>query len=180
MMATGSRYGSYNVEIPVGGEDNYESKLNGGCYSTFSKYSNIKSYNSYTIPMISQNELADGWLAVHSPTRCYFRTVNENNTLVNKRIDSSYHFKVNLAQLPENLWHKLNFLNHHSYYVNDGLYDFTVENTPVDNEIRELYHLTKQMKSPEHRDKVHELLNVLKDNDVYGWVVIRARNMYRN
>ncbi len=167
-MAAGSRYGSFNIEIQVGSEDPNESKLNNGCYYT-------------TIPMITQNELADGWLMAHPPHRCYYKTTtNEAGEKVNTRIKGSYHFKVNLAQLPENLWHKLNFLNYHSYYVNDGLYDYTVENTPVDTEIRELYHLTKQMKSPEHKERLQELLTVLKDNDVYGWVVIRARNMYRN
>jgi hypothetical protein len=180
MMA--SRYGSFNVEIPVGCEDPYDTHLNNGCYSIFPKYHNIKKYNSYiTIPMITQNELADGWLLVHPNTRSYFKTVvNEAGEKVNTRVNGSYHFKVNLAQLPENLWHKLNFLNERSYYVNDGLYDFTVLKTPVDDEIRELYHLTKQMKCPEHKERLQELLTVLKDNDVYGWVVIRARNMYRN
>ncbi len=180
-MSSSVRYGSFNVEIPVGSEDPYESKLNNGCYSIFPKYSNIKSYNSYTIPMITQNELADGWLSVHPRYKFYYKTVtDEKGEKVNKRINNSYHFKINLAQLPENLWHKLMYVNHHSNHVNDGLYEFSVENTPVDAEIRELYHLTKQMKCPEHKERVHELLTVLKDNDVYGWVVIRARNMYRD
>ncbi len=180
-MATGSRYGSFNVEIPVGSEDSYDSHLNNGTYSTFSKYLNIKKYNSYTIPMITQNELADGWLMSHPSTRCYFKTTtNEAGEKVNTRVNHSYHFKVNLAQLPENLWHKMNFLNYHSYYVTDGLYSFTVENTPVDDEIRELYNLTNKIKCQEHKEKVQELLTLLKDNDIYGWVVIRARNMYRN
>lgn len=175
-MAT--KYGSFNVEIPVGSEDTYETKLNNGCYSVYPKYKNVKSYNSYTIPMITQNELADGWLLSHPPTRCYFKTTKDENGNHNTRVNGSYNFKVNLAQLPENLWHKLNFLNKNSYYVNDGVYDYTVLTTPVDNEIRELYYLTKQMRSPEHKEKVQELLTILKDNDVYGWVIIRARNMY--
>ncbi len=178
MMAT--KYGSFNVEIPVGSEDPYETQLNNGCYSIFPKYKTIKSYNSYTVPMITQNELADGWLLSHPPGRCYFKTTKDENGEHNTRVAGSYHFKVNLAQLPENLWHKLNFLNNNSYYVNDGLYDYTLYNTPVDDEIRELYHLTNQMKSPEHKERLFELLNVLKDNDIYGWIVIRARNMYRN
>ena len=129
--------------------------------------------------MITQNELADGWLLSHPKYRCYYKTVtNQAGEKVNTRVNGSYHFKVNLAQLPENLWHKLNFLNEKSYYVNDGMYDYTVFTTPVDDEIRELYHLTKQMRCHEHKDRVYELLNLLKDNDVYGWVVIRARNMY--
>ncbi len=179
MISTSSRYGSFNVNIPVGAEDAGEAQLNNGCYSIYPKYFNIKNHASYTIPMITQNELADGWTLVHPTLRSYYKTVNENGESVNKRVNHSYHFKINLAQLPENLWHKLHFLNKNSYYVNDGLYDFTVESTPVDSEIRELYYLTKQMKSPEHKEKVSELLNVLKDNDVYGWVIIRARNMYR-
>ncbi len=178
-MAT--KYGSFNVEIPVGTNDPYETHLNNGCYSIFPKYNIVKKYNSYTIPMITQNELADGWLLCHPRYGSYYKTViNSEGEKVNTRVDGSYHFKINLSQLPENLWHKMNYLNHHSYYVNDGIYRFTVVSTPVDDEIRELYHLTKQMKCPEHKERVQELLNVLKDNDVYGWVVIRARNMYRN
>jgi hypothetical protein len=172
MMATGSKYGSFNVEIPVGPQDQYDTHLNNRCYT-------IKNNNLFTIPMITQNELADGWLMSHPRHNFYYKTtINTNGEKVNTRVEGSYHFKINLAQLPENLWSRLNFLNEKSYYVNNGIYFYTVVNTPVDDEIRELYRLTKQIKCPEHKERVNELLNVLKDNDVYGWVVIRARNMY--
>jgi hypothetical protein len=28
------------------------------------------------------------------------------------------------------------------------------------------------------KERVHELLNVLKDNDVHGWLVIKANRLY--
>jgi hypothetical protein len=62
--------------------------------------------------------------------------------------------------------------------VNNGYHYYTVMKTNVDDEIRELAHILRQVRCPKYKDRVHELLNILKDNDVYGWVIIKAKAMY--
>jgi hypothetical protein len=175
------RNGSFYAQIPVGPEQQYEENLNNGCYSVYPKYLNIKNYLNYTVPLITQNELADGWTHVNPGSKPYIVKYTDSEDVQHRKcINYVYRLKVTLAQLPENIWHKMRYNNETSYYAKHGMYEYYIETTPVDSEIRELYYLTKQMKSEEHKERVFELLNVLKDNDVYGWVVIRARNMYKH
>ncbi len=168
--------GSFTVKIPVG-----RKKLSDNELCLFPKQFEQIDQNTYIVNMLNQHELADGWTQVlpypRSVTR-KFKNLDENGveTTVERTVKQLFKMRVNLAQLPHHLWHKMKRYNDFSYVVKNRIYHYLVENTAVDNEIRELVYLTSLEKTAENKEKVKELLNVLKDNDVYGWVVIRARN----
>jgi len=72
----------------------------------------------------------------------------------------------------------MQYYNENTKTVNNGYHYYIVEATSVDDEIRELVNILKESVQAEHKERVHELLTILKDNDVYGWVIIRAKSMY--
>jgi hypothetical protein len=53
-----------------------------------------------------------------------------------------------------------------------------IERTNVDDEIRELAKILKNPFEKCFKERVNELLNILKDNDVHGWVVVKANRLY--
>ena len=175
------RNGSFRVNIPIA--RNYETEKTNGCVSIFPKFYEELSYNSYTIQMLTQNDYADGWRQVVPTAKHMTRKyINSEGAIVSRLYTNAYKMKVNLAQLPEYLWHRMQRVDMHTYTVNNGYHYYTIEKTNVDNEIRELAHIlsiTQELSSrAKYSERVHELLNILKENDVYGWVVIRAKNMY--
>jgi hypothetical protein len=168
--------GSFTVHIPVG------RKQESTCL--FVKDFEQVDQNTYTVNMLNQHELADGWvqcLPFPSSVRRKFKNVDENEveTIVERSVIQRFKMRVNLAQLPHHLWQRMNRdsrYNENSFIVKNRIYHYLVEKTVVDEEIRALYYLTTQPKTSETIEKIKELLTILKDNDVYGWVVIRARN----
>ncbi len=172
--------GSFTVHIPVGRSH----KLNESI-CLFPKEFEQVDQNTYTVNMLNQHELADGWVQVlpfPKSVRRKFKNVDENEveTMVERNVMQRFKMRVNLAQLPHHLWHRMKRYNEMSFVVKNRIYHYLVEKTVVDDEIRALYHLTTLLKTPETCEKIKELLTVLKDNDVYGWVVIRARNYINN
>lgn len=168
--------GSFTVNIPVG-----RKQLSDEDVCLFPKQFEQIDQNTYTVNMLNQHELADEWVQVLPYPRSVsrkFKNVDENGieTTVDRTVKQLFKMRVNLAQLPHNLWHKMRRYNDSSFVVKHRIYHYLVENTAVDSEIRELYSLTNKQKTIENKERVKELLNLLKDNDVYGWVVIRARN----
>ncbi len=170
------RNGSFRVNVPIGRNfDQREDGLN----SIFSKNYEELDRATYTVQMLTQNDYADGWQQV-VPRAKHFtkRFVDTEGNQVSRLYSNAYRMKVNLAQLPEHLWHRMQYVDETHHTVNNGYHYYFVEKSNVDDEIRELAHILRQTICPSYRERVHELLNVLKDNDVYGWVVIKAKTMY--
>lgn len=171
--------GSFTVKIPVG-----RTKFLDDVHCLFPKDFEQIDQNTYTVNMLNQHELADGWvqsLPFPSSTKRKVTVVDENEveTVVERNFIQRFKMRVNLAQLPHHLWNRINYnsrYNENSYIVKNRIYHYLVEKTAVDAEIRSLYHLTTLPKTLETCEQIKDLLVVLKDNDVYGWVVIRARN----
>jgi hypothetical protein len=137
--------------------------------------------NTYTVQMLTQNDYADGWRqVVPSAKRSYKRYTNTDGDIFTKSYLNVFRMKINLAQLPEYLWHRMQYVNDDTQYVSNGIHHYIIEKTNVDDEIHELANILKNPPFPEYKERVHELLNILKDNDVYGWLIIRAKAMYRN
>ena len=132
-----------------------------------------------TVQMLTQNDYADGWRQVVPRAKSYSKRFvdNEGNEMI-KYYSNVYKMKVNLAQLPEYLWHRMQYSEGDNKVVNNGYHYYIVEASAVDDEIRELANILRNPFQTKLRDRVHELLNILKDNDIYGWVVIRAKSMY--
>jgi hypothetical protein len=179
MTDTYMKNGSFVVNIPVG-----RKKISDDTICLFPKEFEQIDKNTYTVNMLNQHELADGWvqtLPFPSSVKRKIKHIDENEveTTVERFFIQRFKMRVNLAQLPHNLWHRIKCdsrYNEDSFIVKNRIYSYLVEKTAVDKEIRELYYLTTLPKTPENCENIKELLVVLKDNDVYGWVVIRARN----
>jgi len=168
------RNGSFRVHVPIG------KNMGEGVICYWPKYYEQIDTRVYTIQMLTQNDLADGWQQVVPRAKKFVKKFvdSEGNQLV-RNLSNAYRMKVNLAQLPEYLWHKMQYYNENTRTVNNGYHFYIVESTNVDSEICELVQILKYSVLPEFKERVHELLTILKDNDVYGWLIIRAKNMYR-
>ena len=123
---------------------------------------------------LSQNELAQGWQLVVPCIRYSIKTV-EGIVSKSSNIHKS---KVNLAQLPRHLWSKMRKLRNDNYRVHDKSHFYFVDKSNVDDEIYELDNIIKRVYDINHKERVSELLTVLKDNEVYGWIVINATEKY--
>lgn len=171
--------GSFRVDIPVM-TTFIESTIN--CVSP--KECIIKEKVRHNVPMISMNDLADGWHQVVPKAKYYMKTVSDEKGVTTKiKCSNIFRTKVNLAQLPPYLWHRMQryykdgeLTQNHT--VRNGLHYYMIEQTNVDDEIRELAKILEQPVNKSFNERVHDLLNVLKDNDVHGWLVIKANRFY--
>ncbi len=171
------RNGSFHVNIPIA--RNYEQTDSNGVNCISPKYYEKIDDASYTVQMLTQNDYADGWQQIVPRAKHYTkRYTDTEGNLVSRLYSNAYRMKVNLAQLPEHLWHRMVYVDETMHTVNNGYHYYTVMRTNVDDEIRELAYILRQTLCLSYKERVHELLNILKDNDVYGWVVIKAKAMY--
>ncbi len=168
------RNGSFRAYVPVGKD------MGEGVVGYSPKYYEQVDTNVITVQMLTQNDYADGWQQVVPRAKTYVKKFVDSEGNEQRRVFSNaYRMKINLAQLPEYLWHRMVYYNETTKTVNNGYHYYIIEATNVDAEIRELASILKNPPLVEHRDRVKELLTILKDNDVYGWVVIRAKSMYK-
>jgi hypothetical protein len=167
------RNGSFRVTVPFLKDAEGIASFSSRNYEQFET-------RTLTVQMLTQNDYADGWRQVVPRAKTFVKKFvdTENNQQI-RHYTNAYRMKVNLAQLPEYLWHRMQYYNETTKTVNNGYHYYIVEATNVDDEIRELANILKNPAQVEHKERVHELLTILKDNDVYGWVVIRAKYMYK-
>lgn len=170
------RNGSFRIRVPVGNNSSVTMLDQEGAYSMFPNEYEQKDINNHTVQMLSQNEYANGWRQVVPKKRAYIKRFKDENGMEHSKISSNvFRMNVNLAQLPYHLWHRKRYNNSH---VSEGMYNYNVEKTDVDNYIQELViYITKPYNST-HRERVIQLLNIMKDNDIYGWATIKASAMY--
>lgn len=136
-------------------------------------------YKSITVNPLSQNELADGWTQVVPKANYKMNISNRYGKQVLHKKHLYNYFKIDLAKLPENLWNRLEPVyeeNIYSYSIAKyNRYVYIVNPTVVDEEIRELKSLLDNTTNV-NTTRILELLQVLQDNDIYGWLVIKAKN----
>ncbi len=169
--------GSFRVTVPIARAVGYESN---GLRAMWPKDYEVIDSVTHTVQMLTQNDYAEGWQQVVPNVKTYTKTFKDDEGNEQTRIGSNiFRMKVNIAQLPPHLWNRMRYLNESHWTVRNGMHYYLVEATAVDNEIRRLVHLTSFPKEEEFRKEVMDLLNVLKENDVYGWVVIKAKNLYK-
>lgn len=166
------RNGSFRVRVPVGNK--VVTMLDqDGAYSVFPNEYQQKDTVNHTVQMLSQNEYANGWRQVVPKKRTYVKRFKDENNMEHSKISSNvFRMNVNLAQLPYHLWNRL---KHNSSYVSEGMYNYHVEKTQVDDDIRELASYTHANYGKKSR--VQSLLNTMKENDIFGWVTIKTSAM---
>lgn len=135
---------------------------------------------THLVNPLSQNEMAEGWrLVIPKPEFKYKETVF-NGQKYKKKIYLYNNFKINLAQLPEHLECKLKPVYEEGLYshsvARDNRYVYIVNKTPVDKEIQQLKSLlSKVHNTEEDTEAMYELLQVLQDNEIHGWPILRAK-----
>ncbi len=184
MVETESNYknhiknGSFRVNIPVARVVS-ENDL-AGINSIYPKYYEQLDTVTHTVQMLTQNDYADGWRQVIPFVKRHSKKYyTEDGTEIIRVFSNAHRMKVNLAQLPEHLWHRMQYVDENIKIVNNRIHHYVVERTNVDDEIRELANILNRTVDDIYRERVYELLNILKDNDVYGWVIIKAKNNYK-
>ncbi len=181
MSDTKVKNGSYKVHVPIGGRGQYVTRLdNDSAVSLFPSDFEQTDKSVYTVSMLTQNEYAHGWRQVLPRRRVFIKRIkNKDTDEMTERIGTNvYKLKVNLAQLPYYLWSRIRPTHLNQQIINDNNYQYTVEYSNVDDEVRELVSIMNNGYNVSNRERVTELLNVLKDNDVFGWVVIKASALY--
>jgi hypothetical protein len=135
---------------------------------------NIK-YENKIVKLLSQKELAQGWRQVLPTPRMKVRFTERNNYTTKRKVIQYIVQKVNLSQLPEYLWNKLELNNSNENYkykpIIDKVVKYNIGETPVDNEIIEL----KSILNDNNSARIIELLQILDDNNINGWIIIRAK-----
>ena len=168
-------YGSFYVTMPsVDNNIHNDSVLPSLDYVT--------EYKKTLINPLEQKDLAEGWtLVVPKPNYKLNQYTNRYGNKINKKIFFNNTFKINLAKLPDNLWSKLRPIyeeNIYSYSIaKNNKYIYIVNPTPVDDEIKELRNIVNNYNYNNNNDRIIELLQVLYDNSINGWIVIRAKNI---
>ena len=165
--------------------------MSNGKYGSF--MANIKcsdgTFNEYTIKPLSQNEIAQGWqLVLPRRKKIVVKYTNDKGVEEERNTTNEFYFKINLAQLPRHLYGKLRpvykngELSH--YHARDNIYNYIVNLTCVDKEIRELALFLNQ-----HNDSIANISDEMESHyrqcyqrvveaDVYGWVVFVCKRLF--
>lgn len=167
--------GSFKVNVPI--VKNPPVDLN------FLESSDVSfNFEERIINPLSQNELSEGWQLVIPPTRSKTFCINRNGHIYKKTKKYNHYFKIDLSKLPDHLWDKLKPVYEEGIYsystVKDNKYVYIVNPTVVDDDIRELANLCKAKYF--NKERAIELLHSLEDNNIYGWVVLRAKKLIGN
>jgi hypothetical protein len=140
---------------------------------------NSNNNSQLVIKPLSQNDLADGWRLVVPLIKSMKKDIiDDKGNKVHQVISNLYRSKINLAQLPYHLWKKCTKLNNGNIRVRDNSHHYNIEPTSVDESIIKLGTILHSSYDINKTENVKKLLNILKENDVYGWVVISANEMY--
>jgi hypothetical protein len=178
MTETLLKNGSFLAHIPIG-RKNDDILLSGLTCMQPKDFEQVDTV-SYTVQMLTQHDYAEGWKQNIPRIKKWNKLhKDEKGTEYAKQHSNAYRMKVNLAQLPQYLWHRMQFVDDTYYSVRNGIHYYLIEKTNVDSEIRELVDITNKPYEHKFKERVYELLTLLKDNDVYGWVVIRAKSLYK-
>ena len=165
----------YNKQIEI--RTPYVKNNSSNC--VYLKEVNIE-YEQKILKLLSQKELANGWRQVLPYPKTIVKVVEKNSKLINRSIKQYIVQKINLSQLPEYLWNKLeiNDLNENYKYksIIDKVVKYNIIATPVDGEIIELKNILSSNNN--NLTRIIELLQILEDNNINGWLIIRTKSQF--
>jgi len=139
--------------------------------------------NNQTVKPLSQIDLANGWkLVVPHKINTTVNSIDDKGNNIIKVTSNIVHCKINLAQLPRYLWSQWRnqFITNQKTNIKvvDKSHYYYIEPTSIDREIALLVDILDEPYKVVYKEQVNQLLNVLKENDIHGWCVIKAQNMY--
>jgi hypothetical protein len=150
---------------------------------------NKNKYGSFTVKVnsedvvvnpLSQKELSEGWRLVVPKVKSSRVVLSYGNKKVLKNKKNYKIFRINFSQLPEHLWCKVHEKYEDGQYshsvARDNMYLYIIKDSPVDKEIKELYnYLFYKNYTDEIVQSIKDLVTVLEDNNISGWVLLRAK-----
>ena len=140
---------------------NNDVKNNLGKFKILMKTKNNKEL--FEFEKLSQNELAEGWIQ-KLPKKSKHQPV--------------HHFNISLAELPPYLFKYISIyslLNNNIEFINikNKIFLYSIEKSDHNLMIYNLYlQLNNKYKN---NNKILELYNYCKDNDIYGWIMIKTK-----
>ena len=131
------------------------------------------------IKPLSQNDLANGWRLEAPRVKRFTKEIyNDKDNIEIKVMNNIYRSKINLLQLPRHLHHKQRRLYNGNIKVVDNSHHFYIEPTTVDKEIKELISILDNNYDIRNTGRINTLLKLFQENDVHGWPVIVASQLY--
>ena len=110
---------------------------------------------------LSQDELAQDWVQV-LPRRT--------------RNNETFHFNVQLSELPPHLWYKVREdVNGNYKLVKNNIYHYTVKKTVMDDMCHQLYKLVHS--DNPNLDRMSRLVSKLESHKMRGWLLVKARDI---
>lgn len=146
---------------------------------------------THTVSPLSQHDLSNGWRLVLPKKKTMMKSVKDKdgNDLKVFKTNESF-FKINLAQLPPYLVHKLRRMYKQGqfthYQARDNCYVYLVQPTPVDKEIFKLHDYIDRFQNYisylniTQKEEIKSCLESVNETDVKGWVVMKANKMFKN
>ena len=124
------------------------------------------------IKPLSQNDLAYDW-------RLVVPRIKKNTDITSKFQNNIYRSKVTLCQLPRHLYTKRKTLRNGNIRATEASHIFYIDKTNVGDEIIELVQILDNSYDISYKERVCDLLEVIKDNNINGWVTIKASRLYQ-
>ena len=135
-------------------------KSHGEFYVYLKKNGNT-DYSKFICSPLTQDQLSDGWVQV-LPRRT--------------RNNETFHFNVQLSELPSHLWHKVKEdFNGNYKLVKNNIYHYTVKKTVMDDMCFQLYKLVYS--NNPNLDRMSKLVSKLESHKMRGWLLIKARSI---
>ena len=136
---------------------------------------NTVDINKFIKPL-SQIDLANGWqLIVPHKINITKNSIDNKGNNIIKVTSNIVHSRINLAQLPRHLLSQYKSQHSRDYIkIIDRCHYYYIEPTSIDQEIIQLIEILDNPYKQEYKGDVNRLLNILKENDITGWCVIRA------
>lgn len=115
------------------------------------------------INFLSQNDLADGWTTVVK--RKKYNTILETT--------------IYLSELPPHLWSQISLSNitDDKILVKDKAFKYNIIKTQHDDKVLELYNEIN--KEYYNLNKIKELYNYCKHNNIAGWIMIKTETILK-
>ena len=140
---------------------------------------NTIDINKFIKPL-SQIDLANGWrLIVPKKINITKNSIDHKGNNIIKVTSNIVHSKINLAQLPRHLLSQYKLKQSSDYIkIIDQCHYYYIEPTTIDREIIQLIEILDKPYKHVYND-IDRLLNILKENDITGWCVIKANMDYK-
>ena len=144
-------------------------------------------YTTYSVNPLSQNELSNNWQLVLPRKKKYMVKIkNEETGETREELKSnSKYFKINMAQLPGHLFHKIRPVYNSSglthYTASERIYNYLVYPSPIDDQIIDMARLLnlseKRYLTQSELDQLREYNQLMRDNDIYGWTLLKSQRL---